>query len=52
MMDERLNTTEDARPVIRKKCIVETVLEIIGGATVIEDGVEKYSASRFSYEYS
>ena len=40
-MDERLNTTEDARPVIRKKCIVETVLEIIGGATVIEDGIER-----------
>ena len=40
-MDERLKTTEDARPVIRKKCIVETVLEIIGGATVIEDGVER-----------
>ena len=40
-MDERLSTTEDARPVIRKKCIVETVLEIIGGATVIEDGIER-----------
>jgi hypothetical protein len=39
MMDERLNTTEDARPVIRKKCIVETVLEIIGGAMVNEDSV-------------
>ena len=41
MMDERLKTTEDARPLIRKKYIVETVLEIIGGATVIEDGVER-----------
>jgi hypothetical protein len=41
MMEERLKTTEDARPLIREECIVETVLEIIGGATVIEDGVER-----------
>jgi hypothetical protein len=41
MMDERLKTTEDARPLIREECIVETVLEIIGRATVIEDGVER-----------
>jgi len=40
-MDERLKTTEDARPLIREECIVETVLEIIGRATVIEDGVER-----------
>ena len=40
-MDERLKTTKDARPLIREKYIVETVLEIIGGATVIEDGVER-----------
>ena len=34
-------TTEDPRPLIREECIVETVLGIIGGATVIEDGVER-----------
>jgi hypothetical protein len=39
-MDARLKTTEDPRPLIREGCIVETVLEIIGGATVIEDGIE------------
>ena len=33
----------DARPkpLTREECIVETVLGIIGGATVIEDGVER-----------
>ena len=41
MIDGRLKTTEDARPLIREECIVETVLEIIGGATVIEDGIER-----------
>ncbi len=41
MIDERLKTIADARPLIREECIVETVLEIIGGATVIEDAVER-----------
>ena len=40
-MDARLKTTEDPRPLTREECIVETVLEIIGGATVIEDGIER-----------
>jgi hypothetical protein len=39
MMDARLKTIQDARPLISEECIVETVLEIIGGATAIEDGV-------------
>ena len=29
------------RPLTGEECIVETVLEIIGGATVIEDGIER-----------
>jgi hypothetical protein len=37
----RLKTTEDQRPLTREECIVETVLEIIGEATVIEDGIER-----------
>jgi hypothetical protein len=41
MIDGRLKTTEDARPLIREECIVDAVLEIIGGATVIEDGIER-----------
>jgi len=41
VMDARLKTTEDPRPLTREECIVETVLEIIGGATVIEDGIER-----------
>src|SRR5262249_38401636 len=36
-----LKTTDDARPLIREECIVETVLEIIGGATGIEGGLER-----------
>jgi hypothetical protein len=41
MMNARLKTTEDPRPLTREQCIVETVLGIIGEATVIEDGVER-----------
>jgi hypothetical protein len=41
MMDARLKTTEDPRPLTREECIVETVLGIIGGATVIEGGIER-----------
>lgn len=41
MIDARLKTTEDARSLTREERIVETVLEIIGGATVIEDGIER-----------
>jgi hypothetical protein len=40
-MDALLKTTEDPRPLTREECIVETVLGIIGGATVIEDGIER-----------
>ena len=40
-MDARLKTPEDPRPLTREECIVETVLGIIGGATVIEDGIER-----------
>ena len=40
-MDARLKTPEDPMPLTREECIVETVLGIIGGATVIEDGVER-----------
>ena len=40
-MIARLKTPEDPRPLAREECIVETVLEIIGGATVIEDGIER-----------
>ena len=40
-MDARRKSTEDPRPLIREDCIVETVLEIMGGATVIEDGIER-----------
>jgi hypothetical protein len=41
-MDARLKTPEDPRPLTREECIVETVLGIIGGATVIEDGIERH----------
>ena len=41
MMDARLKTPKDPRPLTREECIVETVLGIIGGATVIEDGIER-----------
>ena len=40
-MDARLKTPEDPRPPTREEYIVETVLGIIGGATVIEDGIER-----------
>ena len=40
-MDAGLKTPEDSRPLTREECIVETVLGIIGGATVIEDGIER-----------
>jgi len=40
-MDARLKTPEDTRPLTREEYIVETVLEIIGAATVIEDGIER-----------
>ena len=40
-MDARLKTPEDPRRLTREECIVETVLGIIGGATVIEDGIER-----------
>jgi hypothetical protein len=40
-MDARLKTTEDPRPLTREECIVEAVLEIIGAAMVIEDGIER-----------
>ena len=40
-MDARLKTPEDPRPLTREECIVETVLEIVGGATVIEDSIER-----------
>lgn len=40
-MDARLKTPEDPMPLTREECIVETVLGIIGGATVIEDGIER-----------
>ena len=40
-MDARLKNPEDPRPLTREECIVETVLGIIGGATVIEDGIER-----------
>ena len=39
-MSPRLKTPQHARSLTREECIVETVLEIIGGATVIEDGIE------------
>ena len=32
---------EDPMPLTREECIVKTVLGIIGGATVIEDGIER-----------
>jgi hypothetical protein len=38
MMDAPLKTPEDPRPLTREECIVETVLGIIGGATVIARG--------------
>jgi len=38
-MDARLKAPKDPRPLTREECIVETVLGIIGGATVIEDGI-------------
>ena len=41
MMDAPLKTPEDPRPLTREEWIVETVLGIIGGATVIEDGIER-----------
>ena len=40
-MDARLKAPKDPRPLTREECIVETVLGIIGGATVIEDGIER-----------
>ena len=40
-MGARLKTPEDPRPLTREECIVETVLGIVGGATVIEDGIER-----------
>jgi hypothetical protein len=39
--DARLKTPKDPRPLTREERIVETVLGIIGGATVIEDGIER-----------
>jgi hypothetical protein len=41
MMDARLKTPEDLRPLTTEECIVETILGIIGGVTVIEDGIER-----------
>ena len=41
VMGARLKTPEDPRPLTREECIVETVLGIVGGATVIEDGIER-----------
>ena len=41
MIDARLKTPEETRPLTREECIVETVLGIIGGATMIEDGIER-----------
>src|SRR6478609_6955819 len=40
-MDARLKTLRIPRPLTREECIVETLLGIIGGATVIEDGIER-----------
>ena len=40
-MGARLKTPQHARSLTREECVVETVLGIIGGATVIEDGIER-----------
>ena len=40
-MDARLKTPQHARSLTREEWIVETVLEIIGGAKVTEDGIER-----------
>ena len=40
-MGARLKTPQHARSLTREECIVETVLEIIGGAKVTEDGIER-----------
>jgi len=40
-MGARLKTPEAPRLLTREECIVKTVLGIIGGATVIEDGIER-----------
>jgi hypothetical protein len=40
-MGARLHTPKAPRPLTREECIVETVLEMIGGATVTEDGMER-----------
>jgi hypothetical protein len=41
MMSARLKTPQRARSLTREERIVETVLEIIGGATVIEHGIKR-----------
>ncbi len=41
MTVRRLKVPEEPRPLTREECIVKTVLGIIGGATVIEDGIER-----------
>ena len=40
-MGARLKTPQHARSLTREERVVETVLEIIGGATVTEDGIER-----------
>ncbi len=35
----RLKIPEEPKPLTREECIVKTVLEIIGGATVMQDGI-------------
>ena len=40
-MDARRKATQDARAFTREKQIVETVMEIIGEATVNEDGIKR-----------
>jgi hypothetical protein len=37
----RLKIPEEPRTLTREECIVKTVLGIIGGATVIQDGIER-----------
>jgi hypothetical protein len=37
----RLKIPEEPRALTREECIVQTVLGIIGGATVIQDGIER-----------
>src|ERR1700757_5233822 len=37
----RLKIPEEPGALTRDECIIQTVLEIIGGATVMEDGIER-----------